>query len=222
MHKVLILVEGQTEERFVKDVLQPYMWTKSIHPEPKIVVTKTVKHGTDFKGGITTFQKVEHDIRRLLGDSGTTLVTTMIDFYGLPDDFPGKQGLRRSNAHEYVKELEAALEAHFHAGARFIAYFMIHEFEAFLFSDSAVLAGVMNAPTSQPILETIRNEFPTPEDINDNPTTTPSARVRNVFPGYRKRLHGPLTTGRIGLGTMRRECKHFDEWLGKLERCASS
>jgi hypothetical protein len=32
MRKVLILVEGQTEERFVKDVLQPYLWGVDVHP----------------------------------------------------------------------------------------------------------------------------------------------------------------------------------------------
>ena len=32
MRRVLILVEGQTEERFVKDVVQPYLWSISVHP----------------------------------------------------------------------------------------------------------------------------------------------------------------------------------------------
>jgi hypothetical protein len=48
MRKVLILVEGQTEERFVKDVLQPYLWDIGVHPEPKIATTKRVKLGGHF------------------------------------------------------------------------------------------------------------------------------------------------------------------------------
>lgn len=217
MRKVLILVEGQTEERFVKDVLQPYLWGVSVHPEPKIATTKRVKLGAHFKGGITDFKKVEDDLRRLLGDTDAALITTMIDYYGLPDDFPGKPGLSGRNSHERAKDLEAALEQHFNAGPRFAAYLMIHEFEAFLFSDPAVLAGVMNAPAAHQQLQAIRNGFLSPEDINDNPSTTPSARVLTVFPGYRKRLHGPLTTGRIGLDAMRRECVHFNQWVSRLE-----
>lgn len=217
MRKVLILVEGQTEERFVKDVLQPYLWGGGVHPEPKIVTTKRVKRGAHFKGGITNFKKVEDDLRRFLGDTNAALITTMFDYYGLPDDFPGMPNLEGRNALERAQELEAALEGHFNAGTRFLAYLMIHEFEALLFSDPPVLASVMNAPSSHSDLQAIRNGFQTPEEINDDPRTTPSARVLKLFPGYRKRLHGPLTTGRIGLGTMRRECAHFNEWVSRLE-----
>lgn len=222
MRKVLILVEGQTEERFVKDVLQPYLCGVGVHPEPKIVTTKRVKHGPDFKGGITAFQKVEDDLRRLLQDTNAALITTMIDYYGLPHDFPGKRNLQGNNSLERAKELEAALEQHFNAGRKFVAYLMIHEFEAFLFSIPATLAEVMNDPSMRKQLEGIRNEFPTPEDINDDPRTTPSARLLRLFPAYRKRLHGPMTTGRIGLDTMRRECAHFNQWVSRLEHLGSS
>ena len=222
MRKVLILVEGQTEERFVKDVLQPHLWGIGVHPEPKIATTKRVKHGIHFKGGITDFKKVEGDLRRLLGDTDAALITTMIDYYGLPDDFPGKQGLSGRTSHERAKELEVALDLHFNAGPRFAAYLMIHEFEAFLFCRPAVLAEVMNAPSSHQQLQAIRNGFPSPEDINDNPITAPSARVLNVFPGYRKRLHGPLTTSRIGLDAMRQQCTHFNQWVSRLEKLGKS
>ncbi len=222
MRKVLILVEGQTEERFVKDVLQPHLWNVGIHPEPKLATTKRVKRGPHFKGGITDFKKVEDDLRRLLGDTNAILITTMIDYYGLPDDFPGKQNLQGSNSLERARELEAALDRHFNAGTRFLAYFMIHEFEALLFSKPDALAEVMNAPAASTHLEAIRRGFSTPEDINDDPNTTPSARVLKLFPAYRKRLHGPLTTGRIGLDTMRRECAHFNQWVGRLESLGSS
>jgi Domain of unknown function (DUF4276) len=217
VRKVLILVEGQTEERFVKDVLQPHLWSRDVHPEPKIVTTKVVKVGPQFKGGVSTFRKIETDVLRLLGDSDAALVTTMFDYYGLPDDFPGKGWLSGRNSHERTKELEAALEKHFDRGPKFVAYLMIHEFEALLFSAPGVLAQVMNLPSFQARLKAIRDRFPTPEDINDNPSTTPSARVLNLFPGYRKRLHGSLTTGRIGLDVIRRECEHFNQWVTKLE-----
>lgn len=223
MRKVLALVEGQTEERFVKDVLRPHLWPLGVHPEPKIATTKRSKHGPHFKGGITDFRKFEDDIRRLLGDTSAVVVTTMIDYYDLPHEFPGKQTLRGASTRERVIELEGALENHFSAGSRFIAYLMIHEFEALLFSSPDTLAGAMNAPSaSRSRLQAIRDQFTTPEDINDNPQTKPSARVTTIFPDYRKGLHGPMTIGRIGLETVRRECPHFNEWISKLERFGSA
>ena len=185
------------------------------------MTTKRVKRGPDFKGGITGFPKVEYDLRRLLGDRDAALITTMIDYYGLPDDFPGKRGLQGRNSYERALELEAALEGYFGADPRFLAYLMIHEFEALLFSSPGVLAEVMNSPSAQASLQGIRGAFLTPEDIDDNPQTTPAARVLNLFPGYRKRLHGPITTRRIGLETIRGECAHFNEWVTKLERVGS-
>jgi len=52
MHRVLILAEGQTEERFVKDILQPHLWPFGVDPQPKIATTKRIKDGIDFKGGV--------------------------------------------------------------------------------------------------------------------------------------------------------------------------
>jgi hypothetical protein len=217
MRRVLILVEGQTEERFVKSILQPHLLTFSVHAEPKIVTTKRVKSGADFKGGVTSFGKVEHDIRLLLGNTNAALITTMLDYYGLPNDFPGQRQLQGSNSRDRAKELETALESHFQAAPRFLAYLMIHEFEALLFSAPTALAQVMNDPSAGTHLQSIRNSFATPEDINDDPVTKPSARVLDRFPGYQKVLHGPNTLSRIGLATIRRECTHFDEWVTKLE-----
>ncbi len=35
MKRVLVLVEGQTEERFVKDVLAPHLWARGKTPFPR-------------------------------------------------------------------------------------------------------------------------------------------------------------------------------------------
>ena len=222
MRRVLILVEGQTEERFVKSILQPHLSAVGVHAEPKIVTTKRVKSGPDFKGGVTSFGKVEHDIRLLLGDTNAALVTTMLDYYGLPSDFPGQRQLQGNNSHEKAKQLEAALESHFQASHRFAAYLMIHEFEGLLFAAPTALADVMNEPSAGAHLQSIRDSFPTPEHINDDPATKPSARVLGRFPGYQKVLHGPNALGRVGLATVRHECLHFNEWVTKLETLGSA
>ena len=88
MVRVLVLVEGQTEERFVNDVLAPFFATKQVFLSPKILTTKVVKSGKDFKGGVSTYAQIEKHLNNLLGDSNAH-VTTLIDYYGLPTDTPG-------------------------------------------------------------------------------------------------------------------------------------
>src|SRR6266404_1562426 len=89
MKRALVLVEGLTEERFVKDLLREHFWHLQLDLAPTLLTTKRVKSGGSFRGGVTSFARFENDARRLLGTAGTALVTTMIDYYGLPEDFPG-------------------------------------------------------------------------------------------------------------------------------------
>ena len=110
MKRVLVLVEGQTEERFVKDVLCPHLWARGVDATPKVATTKHVKRGPDFKGGITDYQKVENDLRRLLGDSDAVSVTTFIDYYGLPADFPGMSNRPTGSPLERARHVEAKWE----------------------------------------------------------------------------------------------------------------
>jgi hypothetical protein len=112
--RALILVEGQTEERFTKDVLAPAFWKKQLFFQPTILVTKRVKNGPNFKGGVTNFAKFENDARRLLNGAGGALVTTMLDYYGLPPDFPGmKTRPPGGTPLQRVTYVEAAIAQHF-------------------------------------------------------------------------------------------------------------
>lgn len=217
MKRVLILAEGQTEERFVKDILQPHLLVLGIAIQPKIATTKRVKSGPDFKGGITDFKKVEDDLRRLLGDTGAAMVTTLLDFYGFPKDFSGWAAVDAARPPiQRVKQLEKALEDHF-ANPRFHAYLMLHEYEAMLFAGTNQTAQALNEPRKAADLQAIRDGCSGPEKIDDGVNTAPSKRVCMLFPGYQKALHGPLVIGRIGLDEVRASCPHFNEWLIALE-----
>ena len=116
-----------------------------------------------------------------------------------------------------MRQLEIALEEHFNDG-RFCAYLMLHEFEAMLFSMPEKIAETMYEPKKLQELSKIRNQFAGPEEIDDGSKTAPSKRLKALFPGYQKPLHGPIVIGRIGLETVRAECPHFNEWLTTLER----
>jgi hypothetical protein len=214
--RVLALVEGQTEERFVKDVIAPHLISRDVFVIPKIVTTKRVKQGPDFKGGITEYAKVERDLRRLLGDSDVASVTTFIDYYGLPSEFPGiatrPVGPPLQRALHVESEWYRRIDH-----PRFRPFLMVQEFEALLFSRPEELGKALYQPSMVPQLKEVRDAFSTPEDINDDPATTPSKRISGIFPAYRKTLFGPLVAGRIGLDTLRAECPHFNEWVTWLE-----
>ncbi len=219
----LILVEGPTEERFVKDTLAPFFYQINFFISPTILVTKKVKSGPNFKGGVTNFAKFENDLNRLLSSAGGALVTTMLDYYRLPNDFPG-MATRPSGTSpsDRVRHVEKAVEAYFGNPQNLLVFFALHEFEAWLFSSTEELPRVMTDTSKELQFTLIRIEFETPEEINEKPGCAPSQRIQQIFPAYRKTFHGPVTAGRIGLDRIRQECTHFDWWITQLEQFAAS
>ena len=216
--RVLILVEGQTEERFVKDVLGPHFYSRQLFFFPTILVTKRVKDGPNFKGGVTNFAKFQNDARRLLNSAGDALVTTLLDYYRLPTNFPGMESRPvHGTALQRVTHVEAAIVQHFDSLPNFLPFLVLHEFEALLFSSVEELPRALYESRKQPEFAAIRASVVTPEEINERPEYAPSKRIEAMFPAYKKTLHGPTTAARIGLERIREECPHFNNWMNKLE-----
>ena len=218
--RALILVEGQTEERFVKDVLAPEFVNKNLFITPTLLVTKLVKDGPNFKGGVTDYAKFKNDIIRLLYGAGDALITTMLDYYRLPQDFPGMNTRPPTGGNLRASHVEAQMVIDLGSPRNYLPFLALHEFEAWLFSSPDELPAVMTERGKQSELETILSTFTSPEDINERPDCAPSKRIKKIFPAYRKTLHGPLTAGRIGLESIRNSCPHFNQWLTKLENYA--
>lgn len=218
MKKAFALVEGQTEETFVRDTLQEHFEALGLLLVPIIISTKRTKSGIKFKGGIQRFARVRSEVRNLLADSSASFVTTMIDYYGLPEDFPHLDKAKRSGKtpRERVQAVEDAFRRDIDH-PRFLPYLSLHEFEALLFCGLPVLGEVLQAPSILPALESVTETFVSPEEIDDGPETHPSARILALTPGYRKPLHGPRAARRIGLKALRARCPHFDAWISRLE-----
>lgn len=220
--RALILVEGQTEERFVKDVLAPSFLQQELYFSPTILVTKRVKNGPNFKGGVTSFGKFQNDTLRLLKSAAGGLVTTLLDYYGLPSDFPGMDSRPAGTPVARVTHVEQAISMRLGSPSNFIPFLALHEFEAWLFASSDELPRVMTENQKQPQFAAIRASVQNPEEINERPQFAPSKRIEALFPAYRKNLHGPMTARRIGLDRIRAECPHFASWLSKLEAFAAT
>ena len=216
MVKALMLVEGQTEEAFVKNLLAAYLKAHRVLVIPVIVATKRLLTGDKKRGGYVPYPRIRSEILRLLNDSSAVCVTTMLDYYGLAPEFPGRASPAGKTAFERVASMEAIWAADI-GNQRFLPYLALHEFEAMLFTAPAEIATSFGQPGLQSSLQNIRASFNTPEEINDHEETAPSKRLGKLFPGYNKPFYGELIAERIGVDRIRNECVHFAAWLAKLE-----
>ncbi len=215
--RVLILVEGQTEERFVKDVLAPVYCDRDIFFHSTILVTRRVKNGPNFVGGVTNFAKFSNDLTRLFYDTDAALVTTLLDYYRLPSDFPGMDTRPDNSPLARVSHVEQAIAAHFRSQPNFLPFLALHEYEAWLFSSPTELPKALHETAQNVAFQKICDTVETPEDINERPDAAPSKRILKLFPSYRKTLHGPIVAKRIGLDMIRAKCPHFDQWISRIE-----
>lgn len=211
MMRVYILVEGQTEEAFLKEVMvQPYA-VRGIYLIP-IIISTSPGH----KGGLASYSKVKPQIDRLCKQDDGAFVTTFFDFYALPKDFPGQSSISPSTP---ALQKVLHLEQHFAAAVNhvnFIPNIVLHEFEALLLTDIDAFAEWTDDDV---VLEPLRKIRLThaPEDINNSVHTAPSKRIIATMPGYQKTVHGPLIASTIGLDAIRAACPHFHGWLVALE-----
>jgi hypothetical protein len=226
MPRLLIHVEGETEEAFVNEVLADRLYTSGY----ELVSARLVGNARlrEKRGGIRAWSTVKKDILNHLKEDTGCLATTMVDYYGLPQTgekaWPGRAEagtlpyaqkaacVERALFADLSQELGGEFETR-----RFIPFVVMHEFEGLLFSDCQAFAeGIGRPQLAQPFLE-IRQQFATPEEINDSPVTAPSKRVEGLVEGYEKPLLGTLAVLNIGLDTIRGECPHFRDWLARLE-----
>ncbi|WP_343637671.1 DUF4276 family protein [Roseateles sp.] len=213
MKRIHVLVEGQTEEAFVRELLEPHYSASETYLNAIVVST-----GPASKGGIVSYGKVRWQIEQKCKEDPTAHVTTMFDLYALPEDFPGMRSeafARERNGRRKAQVLEQALADDI--GQRnFLPHLLVHEFEAVLFSD---LDAFEEWTDDDAILKPLRaaRHAAMPEDINDGPGTAPSKRIKAAFPTFEKTVHGPLIACEIGIDAIRAACPHFDEWLRRLE-----
>jgi len=223
--RVYVIVEGQTEQTFVREVLAPYMAHKNIFLEARLLGT------SGHKGGNVNFERMCKDVRIFLQQEQHTYITTMVDYFRIDSRWPGKEAIDRQiqagetlNVQEKADILEkATLQAiieRFKTNQvedRFFPYVQMHEFESLLFSDEKILAhkiGV-NLIEIESILKTYHG---VPESINNDPNKAPSKRIEALCPSYRKVAMGAVIATEIGIQSMRQVCLHFDQWLNIMEK----
>ncbi len=221
MIRLYIICEGQTEEEFVNGLLVDHLRSRNINPIPIVIGTR------GNRGGNVKYERLRRNIRNALYQEDSCYCTVLIDYYGLPADFPGKaEAAGKTELSDAAEAFHIALAQALkkdlgeNSVRRFIPYVQMHEFEALLFSDPERFAAGISRPDLQSDLEGIRRLFASPEHINDGDKTALGKRLVALFPGYerQKPLFGILAALEVGLSRIRQECALFDAWLAGLER----
>ncbi len=222
MTRLLIHVEGQTEEDFVNRVLDPYL--RSIGYEEVTARLLGNARYRSHRGGMRPWHSVRKDVIRHLKYDPEGISSTMVDYYGMHRTWPGYREARlgQKTISEQAGTIENALLKDIANvpsvnAQRIVPYVMMHEFEGLLFSDPAQLAQSIGQADLSCEFQAIRDGFPTPEHIDDSPETAPSKRILDLDKWYEKPLMGVQAVENIGLEAIRRECPLFHQWIERLE-----
>jgi hypothetical protein len=223
MNEVVIIVEGETEQTFVRDQLIAHLALRHVNAWP---VLSGMRRN---QGGVKKWEIAQQDIIRTLKER--RYCSTMFDYYAMPMNWPGRNEATAKPWPERAKHVEAMLHAAIVTAMgdrfdphHFIPYVELHEFEALAFANVEELASVL-APIGGAteerltvLFNAILSEAGHPEAIDDGYKTCPSRRIGAIVPAYRKRVQGPIVTKRIGIDVLRKQCTHFGGWLAQLEQ----
>lgn len=199
MTRLLVLAEGESEELFVKRMLAPHLAEYGVHASAVLV-----------RGN--RWPAIWRTLRPLLFQRDAW-VTTLLDYYGLGNDFPGMEvsGACRPD----IESLEQSL-ADTADSLRFIPFLTKHEFEAWYFAAPERAAEHFDRADLAAILAAMVRECGGPEEINQGPDTHPSKRLAGLRIGFRKTREISLLE-KIGIPAIRSACPHFAHWLDRLE-----
>jgi len=214
-----ITAEGQTEERFVKDVLSTYLGGFNIATDVRCVLTSKDKRKSH-RGGLINYSKAKKDIQTWLKEDQNPEVrfTTMFDLYALPKDFPKFEEAERINdPYEKVVFLEKAMEDDVQDN-RFLAYIQLHEFESLILAKPSSLSiEYLGRKNEIEKLHSLLSDFEGKAELI-NGKKAPSKRIIELIPEYNKINAGSAVVGYTGMHFLKDNCLHFDSWIERLEK----
>ncbi|MGC8490271.1 MAG: DUF4276 family protein [Syntrophobacteraceae bacterium] len=109
--RLMIHVEGQTEETFVNEILRPHLYIFGYTRIGARLLGNARQRRR--RGGIRSWNAVRHDILTHLKEDTGCLATTMVDYYGLPavgpKAWPGRETAGGLLSAEKASAVEKAL-----------------------------------------------------------------------------------------------------------------
>ncbi len=210
--KRIIIVEGDSEESFVNEILLPYFQQFGVYDVRATRIT--TRKG--YKGGFVNYHHLANDINRVLKGEKEVVVSTFVDFFRLPKkNFPNSQECFSYKTSDSIIDcLEDAMAGNINDN-RFVPYIQKHELEALLFASNK---GFEEFFTEETFLKTkeVVETYSTPEDINTAPEGAPSKRLLKINPEYDKKTYTSLIADAVGIETILQKCPRFNAWVQKL------
>jgi len=223
MNEVIVIVEGQTEQSFLKSVLAPYLGARSCYIRAQLIGTP------GHKGGGVSFGRFSKDVGIALKQRRDTNISSMFDYFRLDYAWPGMDELKRAASagrtldkvflseilEKYTLNKLKEMFPQYDIASRVLPYFSMHEFEALLFSDITRLSEGLGVQ-SQRLQEVLDSYNGDPELINTDPSKAPSKVLNYLYPQYKKVLQGTLIATSIGVPKMQNKCTCFNSWITRL------
>ena len=220
---VAVICEGLTERIFVDAILAPHFHNLGIFMTPTILTKKGEK------GGDVKYSRLYNDLKKHLQQGHNHCVTTLFDFYGLTDYWPGYDEAKKGRSplekqqvlSEMVKQTADRTLEDWRSFERFLPHFVMHEIEALYFSCPATLAGKLEIDVGK--IQAILDECGEPEAINHEKETSPSHRLDDLCTNsFSKTSTGIAIAQAIGLPRIREACPLFNQWVRVIEGLAET
>jgi len=215
MKRLIIIVEGQTEEEFVNVSLRNYFKGKGIYSISAIKIQTSKGH----KGGFVKYTHLKKDIQKVIREPNL-IVSTFLDFFRIPTSVPNYNEMNQyANIDDKIDILLKGISDDINNN-RFIPYIQKFEFEALLFSSNDGFEEMYDKPKIAQATKAIIDNYDNPEDINNHPNTAPSKRLINILAKngekYDKIVEGNLIAETVGIETIIEKCPRFKNWLEML------
>ena len=212
MPRLVFIVEGDAEQHFINSHLVDYLSQKHLgvwmHAQ-KITTNRQLNK----KGGNVSYALFQNELKRTAAQ-GNVLITTMLDFFRLPNDFPGfSTDVRTIDSIENCirTDCSAIIAPQF-----FFPYIQKHEFEALLFANPNGFSTILDDREMERVKKIVE-DCGSPEEIDGGPETAPSKRLASIF-DYRKVADSLSVMSDVSIDQLRNSCPRFEEWVGRLER----
>lgn len=205
--RLVFIVEGDTEVAVVHELIIPYLlglgYTVSMNAQTILTNRKKYK-----KGGVINYEYLKNDVERVLAQ-GHVIVTTLVDFFRLPTNFPDF-----STDAKDIPTIEVGMYETFNT-SNFIPYIQQYEIETLFFSKVEAFELAIDEEEQLQQLREIAINYPNPEDINGGAETAPSKRLQKIF-GYKKAVDAELVLDELDVPTIRAKCPRFDHWIQRV------
>lgn len=213
--RIAIVVEGQTEEAFVNRVLQPHLGFDTAYLCPIVVHTSHDGYGRAHRGG-GTWTHYEGLLRKLLAQPHWSVITTLIDFYGLPEHTPACTCDGSHITASCATSREAAIHESLGGDPRFKPHIVAHEFETLIFAAAAESDEFLgDAGAAAQLRRMVDDHDGNAELINGGNRTAPSKRLLKLLPSYDK-VRDSVTVLEDRLDTALQHAPRFAQWTASL------